>query len=328
MAKKLFTFVIYILAIIPVIVANDSIDYRPKFHGAIRGRWELETKSGESRFQMRYARLTMEGNIAPKIDYFVQTDLCDQGQFKILDVYGRYSFAKGFQFQIGQFRMPFGVETFSAPQNYVFANRAFMGKQMCNYRKVGAKLGYYVPVARPLLIEAGVFNNASIAQHNVWSKSYSFSGQATFTFENVKISAGALSVKPDETRLNMYDVALSWANSNLKIAGEYMTEHYCGTDENNAQSYCVYVDYHLPISTRFFNQWSAQARFDGITDFYAEDWNKYDANRITIGTTLTYKYKSVFSDIRLNYEKYLYQSNTDIQPGLGDKIVLELVVRF
>lgn len=338
MIKKLILTAIYLLSAVPLALAGDSIDYRPKFHGAVRSRWEMETQTGESRFQVRYARLTMDGNISRAISYFVQTDLCDQGKIKILDAFGKYSFKNGISFQAGQFRMPFGVETFMAPQNYIFANRSFMGKQMCNYRKVGAKVGYNVPVARPLLLEAGIFNNASIAHHDVWSKSYSYSGQATFTFDNVSISAGALSIKPEETRLNMYDVALSWSNSHLKIAGEYMTEHYCGTGLDNANSYCFYADYRLPLNVGIFNQWSIQGRFDGISNFCTDDialpdcpgvlLDYYDAKRITIGTTFTYKYKSVFSDIRFNWEKYFYPSDIEAEQGLGDKIVVELVVRF
>ncbi|MDE6715064.1 MAG: OprO/OprP family phosphate-selective porin [Muribaculaceae bacterium] len=332
MCKKLILTAIYLLSAVSIAVAGDSIDYRPKFHGAVRSRWEMETQSGESRFQVRYARLTMDGNIAPAISYFVQTDLCDKGKMKILDAFGKYSFRNGIFFQAGQFRMPFGVETFMAPQNYIFANRSFMGKQMCNYRKVGAKVGYKLPLARPLLLEAGIFNNASIADQEEWSKSYSYSGQATFTFDNVTISAGALSIKPEEMRMNMYDVALSWSNSRLKVAGEFMTEHYCddgGLD--NANSYCVYADYRLPIDVGIFNQWSIQGRFDGISNFYDEDeysWEMFDAKRITLGTTFTYKYKSVFSDIRFNWEKYLYPSGVEVEQGLGDKIVVELVVRF
>ena len=338
MCRKLIITALYLLSAASVVFAGDSIDYRPKFHGAVRSRWEMETQSGESRFQVRYARLTMDGNIAPAISYFVQTDLCDKGKMKILDAFGKYSFRNGISFQAGQFRMPFGVETFMAPQNYIFANRSFMGKQMCNYRKVGAKVGYKLPLARPLLLEAGIFNNASIAEQEEWSKSYSYSGQATFTFDNVTISAGALSIKPEDVRLNMYDVALSWSNSHLKVAGEFMTEHYCGMDWDNANSYCVYVDYRLPLNVGIFNQWSVQGRFDGISKFCTDDfeipnyrhviYDEFDAKRITIGTTFTYKYKSVFSDIRFNWEKYLYPSGIDADQGLGDKIVVELVVRF
>lgn len=291
----------------------------------------METKSGESRFQVRYARFTIDGKIAPSIDYFLQTDLCDQGKIKILDAYGRFRIIKGLQFQAGQFRMPFGVESFRAPQNYIFANRSFMGKLMCNFRKVGAKAVYTLPIEHPLVLEAGAFNTGTIGDHNEWNKSYAYSGKATWTLGQFKLSGGALSVKPEDTRIYMYDGAISWENSHVLAAAEYMNEHYTHDVHKDAHSYCVYVDYHKPIEAGVFNQWSVQGRFDGQTDQWSgttADTDNMARNRITVGSTLTYKYKAVFADIRLNYEKYFYHSGVEAPQGAGDKIVAELVVRF
>lgn len=311
--------------------AQEKIDYRPNFHGAVRTRWEMETESGESRFQVRYARFTIDGKVAPCLDYFLQTDLCDQGAIKILDAYARVRIVKGLQFQAGQFRMPFGVETFRAPQNYIFANRSFMAKDVCNYRKVGAKVAYTLPVKTPLLLEAGIFNNAAIGNHNTWSKHYAFAGKATLTLDQFKISGGAMSVRPDVTRLYMYDGAVSWENANFLVAAEYMAEHYGDKRHDDTHAYCAYVDYHKPFKAGIFNQWSVQGRFDGMTsqwDGITDSAEKAARNRITVGGTLTYKYKVVFADIRLNYEKYFYHSGADITKGANDKIVAELAIRF
>ncbi len=110
----------------------EKISYIPEFHGAVRPRWELDTETGQSRFEIRWARFTAEGKVAPKIGYFLQVDLCDQGVFKFHDAYVKMGIAKGLEVQAGQFRMPFGREPFMAPQNYIFANRSFTVKQMCN----------------------------------------------------------------------------------------------------------------------------------------------------------------------------------------------------
>ena len=59
--------------------------------------------------------------------------------------------------------------------------------------------------------------------------------------------------------------------------------------------------------------------------FYVTDSAR---NRITVGGTVTYTYKAVHADIRLNYEKYFYHSGAEIADGLNDKIVAELVIRF
>lgn len=313
--------------------AQDDVDYKPNIHGAIRSRWEMETNSGESRFQVRNARLTVDGKIAPTIDYYAQTDLCDQGKMKILDAWGRLHLTQSLAIQAGQFRMPFGVESFRSPSNYLFANRSFMGKIMCNYRKVGAKLIYNVPCSLPLLLEAGAFNKGTIATHDEWDKNngYSYAGKAILTLGRFKLTGGAMTIKPEDSRIYMYDGAVTWENSHILAAAEYMYEHYADNGHDGAHSYCAYVDYHRPVKIGMFNQWSVQGRFDGITAYWSglNDAPTLDArNRITVGSTLTYKYKSVFADIRLNYEKYFYHRYVDIAKGFDDKIVAELAIRF
>lgn len=327
--KNLLLFLSFFTSLLTA-YADENFTYRPNVHGAIRPRWEMETETGKSRFQVRYARLTLDGRIHPDIDYFIQTDLCDQGVMKILDVYGRFRIIKGLTVQAGQFRMPFGVETFRAPQNYIFANRSFMAKQMCNYRKVGLKGAYKLPVRIPLSVEAGVFNAGGIGNHDVWSKKYAYSGKADIKLGSFGIEAGALSVRPENVRINMYDVAVTWQNANVLAAAEYMNEHY--TDgRRDAHSWCAFADWHKPVSLGVFNRWSVQGRYDGIT----RQWNGIDSsaemparNRITVGSTLTAAFKAVFADVRINYEKYFYHSGVTVPEGLGDKIVAELAIRF
>lgn len=313
-------------------VADDSPDlsyYLPKFHGAFRTRWELDTHSGDQRFQVRNARVSMEGNVLPSISYFFQTDLCDAGTMKILDAYGSISLTKGLNFRAGQFRMPFGVETFRAPSNYIFANRSFMGKQVMNYRAVGARLAYTLP-STPLTIEAGAFNPTAIGNHNVWHNTLAWSGKVSWTLpEGWNLATGYASIRPGDHRANLVDAALGWQNSNLLLQGEYMFEHYVGNVYKDVHSYVFFADWHKPVKCGMFNQWSLQGRFDGMTDHYSLSaaGDKHDGarNRITIGSTLTYTYSKIHADVRLNYEKYCQWKGEGPRP---DRLVAELVIRF
>lgn len=313
-------------------VADDSPDlsyYLPKFHGAFRTRWELDTHSGDQRFQVRNARVSMEGNVLPSISYFFQTDLCDAGTMKILDAYGSISLTKGLNFRAGQFRMPFGVETFRAPSNYIFANRSFMGKQVMNYRAVGARLAYTLP-STPLTIEAGAFNPTAIGNHNVWNNTLAWSGKVSWTLpEGWNLATGYASIRPGDHRANLVDAALGWQNSNLLLQGEYMFEHYVGNVYKDVHSYVFFADWHKPVKCGMFNQWSLQGRFDGMTDHYSLSaaGDKHDGarNRITIGSTLTYTYSKMHADVRLNYEKYCQWKGEGPRP---DRLVAELVIRF
>lgn len=313
-------------------VADDSTDlsyYLPKFHGAFRTRWELDTHSGDQRFQVRNARVSMEGNVLPAISYFFQTDLCDAGTMKILDAYGSISLTKGLNFRAGQFRMPFGVEPFRAPANYIFANRSFMGKQVMNYRAVGARLAYTLP-STPLTIEAGAFNPTAIGNHNVWNNTLAYSGKVSWALpEGWNVATGYASIRPGDHRANLVDAALGWQNSNLLLQGEYMFEHYVGNVYKDVHSYVFFADWHKPVKCGVFNQWSLQGRFDGMTDHYslsaAGDTHDGACNRVTVGSTLTYTYSKMHADVRLNYEKYCQWKGEGPRP---DRLVAELVIRF
>ena len=62
--------------------------------------------------------------------------------------------------------MPFGVETFMAPSNYVFSNRSFIGKaDVATTAPLVPNWPIPLPSA-PLLLEAGVFNPRAIGDHN------------------------------------------------------------------------------------------------------------------------------------------------------------------
>lgn len=342
MKKHIFTFAAAVVAIavnFPVLAENapepaegaDRISYVPEFHGAVRPRWEIDTETGKSRFEVRWARFTAEGRVAPKIGYFLQVDLCDQGVFKFHDAYVKMGVAKGLEIQAGQFRMPFGREPFMAPQNYVFANRSFMGKQMCNYRKVGAKLTYTVPVSLPLTVEAAVGNAGGVANHNVWSKSYMGCGRVTLEAGDFNICGGVMDILPDETRIMLYDMGTTWKRGDWRGGLEYMNEHYVSCSHKDAHSWVLWGDYGRAAKLGIFNHWSLQARYDGMT----RQWNGVEGTpdnefrqRLTFGGTLSYRYKKVFADLMLDYEQYFYRHGYTPAEGQGNKIVLELAVRF
>lgn len=310
----------------------DSIGIRlPEFHGVVRPRWEMDTQSGESRFEVRWARLTMEGAVAPKIGYFLQIDLCDQGSIKFKDAYVKVTAAKNFQIVAGQMLMPFSADPFIAPHKYAFANRSFMSKYMNSYRKVGLKLVYDINAIYPLTIEGGVFNTGSITNHNTWSKSYAYSGRITYLLGDFKINAGAMSIKPERTRMNLADVGINWTHCDWRGGAQFTHEHYCGSGLDDTSSWYAWGDYGRDTKIGMFNRWSVQARFDGMTRFWSgiEGESLIPArNRLTIGGTLTYRYKKVYADLMLDYENYFYHHDFSPAPGQGNRVVTEIAVRF
>ena len=315
----------------------------PQIHGVLRTRFEATTEEPvEYRFQVRYARLTLGGDIGSSIKYFVQTDLCDQGKMKILDVWSRINITRALYFQAGQFRMPFGVETFQAPSNYVFVDRSYMGKQMCNYRAVGAKLAYTFQYA-PLLVEAGAFNPRAIGDHNVWQNRFAASGKATWSPGSLIFSAGMASIVPDSVRANLFDASAGFHKGRWQTRAEYMFEHYTGKAHPDSHAWTLWADYRFPVKAGIFNTMSVQGRYDGITNHASLAANPVSLpgeplrldtttptrNRITAGVTMTAFVSSTLSaDVHANYEYIMYHSGQSGNRGEQSKAVVELVLRF
>lgn len=316
--------------------ASDSISYIPQIHGTLRPRLEVSTDDNAYRFQLRNARVSLTGMIAPQIDYFMQADFCDRGSVKFLDGWIRMKIVNGLKLQAGQFRMPFGVDAFRAPHNYIFGNRSFMGKQMFNYRAVGAKLSYTLP-SRPLTIEAGAFNPKTIQDHTPWNTTVAYSAKATYRVHNVTLAAGYASISPDSVRLNALNGAITWAFGRWTAEAEYMHMHYCNRDRKGSHAYNAWIDYRMPVRAGIFNRLSFQGRFDGLTAFSNGKRtkeglltvNEQPRNRVTVGSTLTSQpVKNIYMDLRLDYEKYFYHSGFKPSTDNADKILLELVLRF
>lgn len=319
---------------------KEWLKYLPEIHGTVRPRMEVEFGHGlpaAARFQVRNARLSIEGKAGSYFDYFLNTDLCDCGELKVLDFWARVKLPVGVNIQAGQFRVPFGIDPFRAPHNYIFANRSFIGKQMCNVRAVGVKVDYTLAKI-PVKAEAGMFNPGSISNHMVWNTTFAYAGKLTYTPGNTHISAGFASLRPANTRINLADAAFTWApGSRWTVEAEYMYKHYTGHAHRPAHSWLTWANYQMPLSKcPIFNRLSFQGRYEGITahskgkctDGIAPT-DDAPCNRITLGSTISYyKSKNLFVDLRANYQKAFYHSGYIAEQGEGDKFLMELVVRF
>lgn len=94
---------------------EDKVDRTPKVHGTIRGKYEYQTEENQGRFQVRNARVSLDGNINKVVSYKVEIDLSDEGQIKMLDTYTRIKPLRGLDFTIGQMRAPFTIDAHRSP---------------------------------------------------------------------------------------------------------------------------------------------------------------------------------------------------------------------
>ena len=101
-------------------------EYLPEVHGTIRGKYELQTTNGMQRFQVRNARVSLDGKVLPVIAYKAEIDLSDEGSIKMLDAYARFVPNDTWNVTLGQMRVPFTIDAHRSPHQQYFANRSFI----------------------------------------------------------------------------------------------------------------------------------------------------------------------------------------------------------
>ena len=319
--------------------SRDSISYVPEVHGVIRGRWELETQDGYSHFQVRNARVSIEGYAAPIITYKINSDFCDRGKIMLLDAYATVMPLKGLDILLGQYRMPFGIESFRGPGGYYFNNRSYIGKNVNNYRAVGLSVGYTLPKL-PLSVEGGIFNPTEMDDHTTWVKKYAYAARIIYRPKNWLFATGFESIRPSTIRINLVSATLGWIYNRFYVEGEYMVRCYTHNSHKTTQAYNIFANYDFHLKKGLFDNISVQARFDGMSDlangieFVSDNNSKLETTangrrRVTVGGTLDYKYKRLRAAVRLNFEKCWYNHKIEkINRGAGDMLSAELIVKF
>ncbi len=322
---------------------KEKVDWMPKIHGTLRSKFEYQTSEKESRFEVRTARISVTGDLTPIVSYKAEIDLCDEGSIKMLDAYTRLKPWKGFQFTIGQKRVPFTIDAHRSPHEQYFANRSFIAKQVGNVRDVGAEIGYRCNVGFPIVIEAGLFNGSGLTnQKNYWTNSINYSAKAQFLLPiGLNVVASVQKVKPDNVDVIMYDGGLTYHHGPFIAEVEYLYKHYADDAFKAVHAFDSFVSYDIPIRKSVIKKISPLVRYDFMTDHsdgkrYLDGEeneegeliiNDYKRGRLTGGVTISLS-KPFMSDIRVNYEKYFYHEKSLAKTSERDKFVVEFVTRF
>ena len=312
-------------------------DYLPAIHGTIRAKYEYQTATDESRFQVRNARFSLTGNVLPIVAYKAEIDLSDQGKIRMLDAYTRIFPIKHVNFTIGQMRVPFTIDAHRSPHVRFFANRSFIAKQVGNVRDVGVTLGYKFGTGIPVTLEGGLYNGSGLTNQKEWHKEVNYSAKAQFLFaKKLNLALSIQSIQPQEIRINSYDIGAFYEFGRFHIEGEYLYKTYADNAYDNVHAVNSFINYDLPLQ-KVFSKMSFLARYDMMTsqsDGKAVDketgalvTTDYKRHRVTGGVTFSLS-KAFRTDLRLNFEKYFYAKNSIAKESEQDKIVLELMVRF
>ena len=311
-------------------------------HGTIRSKYEYQTDEGEGRFEVRNARISIDGSLSPIILYKAEIDLCDEGKIKMLDAYTRLKPFSGFQLTLGQMRVPFTIDAHRSPHQQYFANRSFIAKQVGNVRDVGCAIGYTLNVGMPVVLEAGLFNGSGLTnQKDFWTNSVNFSAKAQMFFPHgFNLTLSTQKIKPDHVSVMMYDAGMYWHSKGWHVEAEYLYKHYAHDAFQAVHAFDSFISYDIPtkgliryvtplVRYDYMSDHSDGMRYlNGKTDEAGSlIVNDHQRSRLTGGLTLSLK-KPFVSDIRLNYEKYFYRNQGVAHPSEKDKIVLEVMTRF
>lgn len=315
---------------------TPQTDYRPEIHGTIRGKYEYQPEMNSGRFEVRNARFSLSGKVAPVVSYKAEIDLSDEGNIKMLDAYARITPLEDFNITVGQMRVPFTIDAHRSPYQQYFANRSFIAKQVANVRDVGLTLDYKLKSYIPVILQAGLFNGSGLTnQKDFWTKNINYSAKVQFCLpKGFNIVVSGQKIKPEEVTINMFDIGANYSTVHWHIEAEYLLKHYSQDDFDNVNAFNSFVCYDLPLK-KVFHKISFLGRFD-----YMENHSNGTADetghltiddsarkRITGGITLSIA-KPFIADLRLNYEKYFYRTGATVKPSEHDKIVAEVMVRF
>lgn len=344
--KMIVSVLLAMCVALPAMAEDEEakVDRTPEVHGTIRGKYEYQPEEGQGRFQVRNARVSLDGDLNKVVSYKVEIDLSDEGKIKMLDTYTRIKPLRGLDFTIGQMRAPFTIDAHRSPHLQYFANRSFIAKQVGNVRDVGATLGYSFNVGFPIILQAGMFNGSGLTnQKDFWTSNVNFSAKAQLFFpRGFNLTLSTQKIRPDNVSVMMYDAGAYYHAHGWHAEVEYLYKHYGHGAFKPVHALDAFVSYDIPLRKCFFTKISPLIRYDYMSDhsdglrYNAEGGedvegslviNDYQRSRITGGVTLSLDLPFV-SDIRLNYEKYFYRDGAIAKPSEKDKIVVEFMTRF
>lgn len=321
--------------------------FMPKIHGILRGKYEYEPDLDASRFEVRNARLAVNGKLTLRSEYKLEIDLCDESSIKMKDAWVRVNPWRTLRLTIGQQRMPFSIDAHRNPSAQYFANRSFIAKQVGDMRDVGFQVGYDVKDhdGRNILsIDAGVFNGSNLDnQKTAWFTSPGFSARIQyFALKGLAIipSFQHQQIAERKASYTSVDIGSYYETKKWHVEMEYLRkfyDHNSFTDCNAVDAMVIYKQ-NMKSDKDFIESVSFLGRYDYMQDHSSgksgfEDGSALlkltdaERHRMTLGSTFYVRNPYFPTEIRLNYEKYWYPHG-EAKESEQDKLVCELMVKF
>ena len=110
----------------------------PKISGFVQGMYQANLSDDfdliDNTFRMRRVRLSVDGNLSPKVSYKLQGDFVRSPM--LVDAYVKYKACDAFAIQVGQFKTPFTIESPINPVNLEIFDYGEIIQQLGGYKDV------------------------------------------------------------------------------------------------------------------------------------------------------------------------------------------------
>jgi hypothetical protein len=138
----------------------------------------------------------------------------------------------------------------------------------------------------------------------------------------VGLSASYYSGKVSGVNSDMFNAGLNYRIRHFYADAEYAQKHvYDTTGHYVSNAVFVYVLYEIGLKKGILRNVIPALRYDFYTPRVSE--GRIEPGRITGGLTFGF-HKITWADIRVSYEKYMYQT----LPNHDDKATVEFIARF
>lgn len=326
--------------------------YMPQLHGLVRGKYEYQPDADASRFEVRNARISVQGALPLRSEYKIEVDLCDEGSIKMKDAWVRLTPWRTLRVSLGQQRLPFSIDAHRNPAAQYFANRSFIAKQVGDMRDVGVQLGYTFATAEGrtvLAVDAGMFNGSNLDNEKLaWHGDINYSARVQwFPCRGVAIvpSVQHTAIADHAAHYTSLDIGAWWEPGAWHVEAEYLHKRYSAGAFQPCNAVDAMAIYRQRLGGRqhIFEALSWLLRYDYMGDHsdgkkgFVPDADGHpttrlalsdaERHRLTAGLTLHVANKWCPTDVRLNYEKYWY-THGGAKESEQDKLVAEIAIRF
>ncbi len=326
-----YTIITSLFLLTNLIAQNNKVNKAPKLIVWIGGNYfydATESKIPSSTFTLGFARFVAKGNVSDKISYHLMTDLAGFADASaglstrrsiLMQAWVSYDVNKYAQFRVGQYKYPFGIETYSPITTWKFILPSYatlgitkkLGTEGGMFRDIGAQFSGKISANNniSLFYKAMIMNgNGANLLDNNNEKDIVANIGVNLPF-NITVAGSYFTGKTyDANRDGIKESAFS-GNIVLKqkrftIQGEYISE----TLEFANKSIKPY-GYYLFGTYRVIDKLELGLRYDAYDRDSEVDNNSRD--RITIQTGY---YFSKLNRIMVNYEI----RNDDNDANLGN----------